>query len=120
MPGSPARKNQKKKPASSRAAAPVPPSTIGRNPLDALISESAVLHVARHRRVKPALVAGPELVAPHGAGPGVKLAITVPKALAEQVQSILAVRTDLSFDQLMSTALGEVLIDMRRRGPKRP
>ena len=116
MPGSPARK---KKP-SARAAAPPPPSTIGRNPLDALISESAVLHVARRRRVKPALVAAPELVAPHGAGAGVKLAITVPKALAEQVQSILAVRTDLSFDQLMSTALGEVLIDMRRRGPKRP
>jgi len=116
MPGSAARK---KKPASTRAAASSPPSTIGRNPLDALISESAVLHVAR-RRAKPALVPAPEMVPTHGAGPGVKLAITVPKALAEQVQAILAVRTDLSFDQLMSTALSTVLAEVRPgHGPAR-
>jgi hypothetical protein len=84
-------------------------STIGRNPLDALVPAGAVTQVARKRRRPVALVNAPVLVAPHGAGPGVKLTITVPQSLADQVQSILAVRTELSFDQLMSTALNEVL-----------
>jgi len=110
MPGSPSRKTSKK----AREAAPAQPSTIGRNPLDALVSESAILHVARRRRAKPALIPAPELVPTHRTGPGVKLAITVPKALADQVQAVLSVRTDLSFDQLMSTALGEVLAEVRR------
>jgi hypothetical protein len=93
---------------------PSEPSTIGRNPLDALVPSGAVQQVARKRRKAVKLVTPPVLVAPHGAGPGVRLTITVPQSLADQVQSILALRTELSFDQLMSTALAEVLLELKK------
>jgi hypothetical protein len=81
------------------------------NPLDQLVSGAAVRQISGRRAL--ALVAAPAVVPPPGPGPAVKLAITVPQALSDQVQSLLAVRTDLSFDQLMSTALAEVVQSLR-------
>jgi hypothetical protein len=91
-------------------------STIGRNPLDQLVPVGAVRQLTRRRR-KPPIVDAPTLVASPGPGPAAKLAITVPQGLADQVQAILAVRTDLSFDQLMSSALAEVLRSLRQGSP---
>ena len=87
------------------------PSTIGDNPLDLLVPAAAVKHVATSKRPR---------AVERDAGATTVLTITVPHALASQVEQILAVSPELSFDQLMSTALAEVLqsIKGRHRGRK--
>jgi hypothetical protein len=104
------------KPASAKKAAKKPkseklPSTIGANPLDLLVSAAAVKQVAASR---------PRAASTAGGQPTTVLTITVPQSLASQVEHILAVSPELSFDQLMSTALAEVLqsIKGRHRGRK--
>ncbi len=92
-------------------AANAEPSTIGVNPLDQLVSGAAVRQISGRRALE--LVAAPAVVPPPGPGPAVKLAITVPQALSDQVQALLSLRSDLSFDQLMSTALAEVVQSLR-------
>lgn len=108
-------KPRAKKRAGTSAPAVPETSTIGHNPLDAIVPAGAVAQLASSRR-RLRLVEPPQVVASSGPGPAVKLTITVPQALADQVQGVLALRTDLSFDQLMSTALAEVLQSLRSGG----
>ncbi len=106
-----------RKPGRNGSSAAGEPSTIGRNPLDQVVAVGAVRQLTSGRR--PArLVDAPTLVPGPAPGPASKLAITVPQALADQVQAVLALRTDLSFDQLMSSALAEVLRALRQGGPR--
>jgi hypothetical protein len=87
------------------------PSTIGDNPLDDLVPAGPVKQVALTRHAKQVA---------HGAQATTVLTITVPQSLASQVEHILAVSPELSFDQLMTSALSDVLqaIKGRQRAKK--
>jgi hypothetical protein len=76
------------------------PSTIGDNPLDVLIPAGPVKQVAITRHAKPVAASAQSTTV---------LTITVPQSLASQVEHILAVSPELSFDQLMTSALSDVL-----------
>jgi hypothetical protein len=105
----PAKKTGKK--ALGKAKSEKLPSTIGDNPLDLLVPAAPVKQVTASR---------PRAAVAPGTEPTTVLTITVPHSLASQVEHILAVSPELSFDQLMSTALAEVLqsIKGRHRGKK--
>lgn len=82
-------------------------STIAHNPLDMLVSAGAVRQLQAAKKRPAAHHAQP--------GPTTDLTIRVPQSLADQVAAILEVAPDLSFDQLMSTALAEVLQSIKGR-----
>ncbi|MBA2482014.1 MAG: hypothetical protein H0V44_15215 [Planctomycetes bacterium] len=99
------RKNTTKK--SKRAPPAKLPSTIGENPLDQLIPAAPVKLVARTKRSAPA--------APVFDKRTTVLTITVPQALADQVQHMLTMSRELSFDELMTTSLADVLRALKGR-----
>ena len=97
-------------PPAKKPAARKLPTTIGDNPLDLLLPAAPVKNVAMTRKQRPAAAAGGT-----GDEPTTVLSITVPRSLARQVESVLAVSPELSFDQIMSTSLAEVLAAIKGR-----
>ncbi|MBA3709518.1 MAG: hypothetical protein H0W83_11950 [Planctomycetes bacterium] len=77
------------------------PSTIGTNPLDQLVPAAPVKNVAKNRRRAPRIPIFDQRTT--------VLSVTVPQSLADQVQHMLTISHELSFDELMTTSLAEVL-----------
>ncbi len=100
----------KKPPKPRKPSANKLPTTIGDNPLDLLLPAAPVKNVAMTRKQRPAATE-----VGTGNEPTTVLTITVPRSLARQVESVLAVSPELSFDQIMSTSLAEVLASIKGR-----
>ena len=82
---------------------PPPPSTIGINPLDQLISAAPAIAMAGKLRQKP--LAKPDRAV---------LTVTVPSELADDLEQIIAITPGIDLDTLATEALSAVLARLKK------
>ena len=88
---------------------PPPPSTIGINPLDQLVSSAPAMAMAGKARQKP--LAKPDRTV---------LTVTVPSELAEELEQIIAVTPGIDLDTLATEALTAVLERLKKTRAAKP
>ena len=88
---------------------PPPPSTIGTNPLDQLVSSAPAIAMAGKARQKP--LAKPDRTV---------LTVTVPSELAEELEQIIAITPGIDLDTLATEALTAVLARLKKTRADKP